>query len=594
MLAAAVALAFAVAPLGCFPNPDDLRQTGAGSSPECVSFASSWCAKLDACEPVVGPYSFGDEATCRQRMGAYCTSILTAESDTGWTAATLASCAAGWSGLSCADWINDPSQFPGAACHIAGHRASGAACSRDLQCETRHCGYASDTDSCGTCGPFGAQGQSCFTSLDCATGLGCADSGACAPWGAVGDACGSTRPCLNALQCRSGVCATRGSPGAACSADLECDLGQGVLCNYTTGMCGAAIAANMCDSEQSDGKVRYCTKQGQCNDDGTCTSAAADGQGCSSTGAQCVYPAFCSSSGLCTLPSTRACGTGTADGGATTNDPGGAAVANSTCANLQLCAPRRLTAVFGSQAVCQSRLKLAFDAELLLPDLGWTQAGLAACATAQVAQACDDFNDGKVPTACNVAGRRANGQPCRSSDQCASTRCVGTAGTCGQCAARAAAGAACASDSDCLPPFVCAVTAGTTTGLCVTPIESGLPCNPASTPCRRSLSCRAGTCQTPAKTGACADIEDCDERHGYLCNATTRICALATGGDTCNLSAADGSVQYCSAGGYCAANGPCVAAAADARACSPSGAQCVYPATCTGGICVLPSGADCP
>jgi hypothetical protein len=72
------------------------------------------------------------------------------------------------------------------------------------------------------------------------------------------------------------------------------------------------------------------------------------------------------------------------------------------------------------------------------------------------------------------------------------------------------------------------------------------------------------------------------------------VCALATGGATCNLSASDGGVQYCSAGGSCGTNGPCIAAAADGQACSTAGAPCVYPATCTGGVCTPPASADCP
>jgi hypothetical protein len=125
-------------------------------------------------------------------------------------------------------------------------------------------------------------------------------------------------------------------------------------------------------------------------------------------------------------------------------------------------------------------------------------------------------------------------------------------------------------------------------------VGAGAACNPATTPCRYSLSCRGGVCSTPGGLGtACADHEDCDDRNGYLCNFTTGRCGAATGGNVCNVSAADGSVQFCSADGYCTTAGTCIPAAADNQPCSATGAQCVYPAACIAGTCQLPTGADC-
>ena len=263
------------------------------------------------------------------------------------------------------------------------------------------------------------------------------------------------------------------------------------------------------------------------------------------------------------------------------------------CDRLQTCAPRRLTQVFGTLAICQSRLRLTIQSVLALPDIGWTAPVLTACASAQRTQTCTDFDDGKLPAACDVAGTRTNGRGCRGADQCASLRCSATGMGCGQCLARGGAGATCASDDDCQRAFICAV--GTGGGSCVTPGSAGALCNATSAPCRYSLSCRSGTCATPGIGGAvCSDHEDCDDRNGWLCNGTTGRCGLASGGTTCNTSATDGTVQYCSDDGTCSATGACIPAAADNQACAVTGAACLPPATCMAGLCALPSTADCP
>lgn len=268
-----------------------------------------------------------------------------------------------------------------------------------------------------------------------------------------------------------------------------------------------------------------------------------------------------------------------------------AAYAGAICDRFQACAPTRLNVAFGSLATCQARFKIAVDAVVALVDTGWTATGMAACATAQRAQLCPDFNDGKVPAACNVAGKRSTGQACRGADQCASLRCVVSTGQCGTCAPRGGAGASCLDDGDCTLGLIC-----TGSGTCFAPLDLNRACDPTTTPCRYSLSCRDGFCSTPGGAQTlCDDFEDCDDRHGYLCDQTTFVCGLASASTTsCGAPASNGNLQYCQANGFCSLSGSCIAAAADTRSCSLSaGPLCTFPAACINGTCTLPISTDC-
>jgi hypothetical protein len=186
------------------------------------------------------------------------------------------------------------------------------------------------------------------------------------------------------------------------------------------------------------------------------------------------------------------------------------------------------------------------------------------------------------------------GQGCRINDQCASRRCVVMSGQCGTCAPRLSAGGSCVDDGDCTPPLVC-TTPASGAGSCVMPVDLNAACDPASAPCRYSLSCRDGFCATPGGANvSCADFEDCDFRHGFLCNLSTFVCGSASASTTtCGAPASNGSLQYCPANGYCSTSGNCLAAALDNRPCSATGPLCTAPAACVNGTCTLPTSTDC-
>jgi len=284
----------------CYPSPDDLK--GGAGAITCAELAGAWCAKLADCEPVIYANAFTGAAQCRQRMTSYCSGVLEGDPDTGWTDTTLARCASGWTSMSCREWIDDPMLLAGPACQVAGVRAAGAVCLRDVQCASGRCAFSASA-ACGQCAALAAAGQPCAFHSDCAVGLACGAAGACVAWGQVGDACGDARPCLPVLTCRAGACAVRGVLGAACTASTDCDLAQPLLCNFSSGRCGPAVAGTTCDSSLIDGSVSYCAANGFCNVDGSCTKAAGDGAPCSDgNGPLCTFPAFCASTGVCTSP----------------------------------------------------------------------------------------------------------------------------------------------------------------------------------------------------------------------------------------------------------------------------------------------------
>ena len=608
LVVAATAGAAVLAVVGCYPNPDDLR-TGSTSSAQtldCGQFADQWCTQYTHCHPLGFGETFTDVAQCHDRMETYCTSILLGESDTGWTKAKLAGCVAGWRGVACNVWNDDPSILPGDACAVPGARAAGASCFRDLQCASRHCGFTADA-GCGTCGPRGGAGQACTYGTDCQAGFGCSANNACAAWGSAGDTCDGDHPCHLSLSCTGGHCVAPGGPGTVCTDSADCDGAQGLLCNFTTQHCGQAIGtAAVCDSHEADGKVRYCYASGICDSNaGTCTASTGEGQACDDTqGPRCVWPAFCSTvTHTCTLPTPVACLTpdnGTPDGGAADAGNGGTVTldaaltsyAQAVCNRLQACAPRRVVGLYGTLANCQARVKLFAQSVNALASTGWTIDAVSACAAGFNGQSCGDFDDGLTPPACVRPGMRAVGQGCRADDQCASIRCSAPAfPACGQCAARVSAGSVCARDADCITGLICGGNKQ-----CVAPRAIGAACDPMTAPCRESLSCRAMTCATPGPAGtACADQEDCDERNGILCNLATQRCGVSTAAATCNFSTADGTVAYCGDNGFCAANGAaCIASAADGGACGANGPLCRFPFDCVGGVCTNVLTTDCP
>jgi hypothetical protein len=592
---------------GCYPNPDDLRGTGTtvmvGDSLSCDDFASVLCAKSQACQPADFIYQVSTPDLCRSRISAYCQSTMLVASGAGWTMGTLASCAKGWASMTCTQWYDDPSYFPGPACKPPGKRANGMGCALDMQCSSYRCATGT---SCGVCTAIAQSGQSCEVDIDCAAGLSCASgTKLCVPFGGVGASCDDDHRCLNALSCDNGTCAMAVGAGQRCTSYSDCDDSKGLACNGSTNQCVAITpSTTTCGYTFSDGSVRQCRDRGYCNN-GTCMPSSGPGGHCDETnGPLCEFTLSCSSSGVCqaigapdcTAPATGTGGTSGSTGAAGQSGAAGmsgsdtlatAAVkfGQAICAESKLCTPALFTSSWPDATTCAQRIALNLTDVVALGDTGWTPATIDACASAYTTDPCANFINDVLPTACALPGKRATGMSCASLDQCQSLRCANFTNGCGTCLAKLGIGAACTEDDDC-QGAICGANK-----TCVPAGSAGASCATDSGSCLHTLICRAGVCGTPGRGGsACTAHADCDYRNGFLCNGTT--CVPATGGTTCSITTT--AAMYCAAEGFCATGGTCLHVAAEGQACDDTnGPSCQFPAGCVNNVCALPSSNSC-
>lgn len=128
----------------------------------------------------------------------------------------------------------------------------------------------------------------------------------------------------------------------------------------------------------------------------------------------------------------------------------------------------------------------------------------------------------------------------------------------------------------------------------------GAACD-ANRPCGRPLVCTNGTCGQGRAAGETCTSGGCRITDALLfCSGGTNVCqevSLAGPGQPCGLI--NGAYVGCAAAGVCrtgtaGAPGTCVAPVADGAACdNAAGPGCMAPATCTEGVCRLPSALTC-
>ncbi len=239
-----------------------LSSCGGGGSDLCARYAAARCARLSACDELIG--LFADETTCEQRLRLSCNGELGAP-QTGATPSGLERCTDALAGLAC-------DQLDGDACATAaGKLPIGSQCRYHSQCVSAHCTVPRRA-ACGVCEPPPQVGDSC--DVDCAP-LACDPIAfSCAMAVAAGAACGVGRPC---------------------AAGLSCFVGDG----------------------GSDGTCQPATSSSVCGDGTACMTPAADGQACNAlTGPPCLFPSHClldgtvRGGGICTPPDAKLCASG--------------------------------------------------------------------------------------------------------------------------------------------------------------------------------------------------------------------------------------------------------------------------------------------
>jgi len=270
--------------------------------------------------------------------------------------------------------------------------------------------------------------------------------------------------------------------------------------------------------------------------------------------------------------------------------------AASYCNKTNECSPTVLAYIWGDLATCKDRQKLWCIVSMSAPGSSYDPPAVDACAKANAALSCTDTTAAKVPPACDLAGKRAVGEPCGADSQCASKACgsVDIFTHCGTCVAQAGLGEACGT-------IRCTFGLWCSSGKCAPVGSLGAACSGSSS-CVSSLTCFGGKCVAHAKAGEPCDdsrktAPDCDFSLGQICDSSKTCVAyvLAKSGEPCNY---DSSPSHpCTALDLCTpfpGPGTCVAWAATGAACDVTkGPPCAYPDACVSGICKRRDPASC-
>lgn len=261
----------------------DAGQDGAVAG-GCASYASAYCARLQACAPgFFVPTEYLDAAACESIVTSKC-ALDRAAPGVSVTSTGLASCGTDLADFSCSKVL--ARQLP-ASCGNTGTQAVGAACGNDLQCATGFCALSSP--ACGTCAEPPALGAACAAGR-CGTGATCSndvlENRKCVALSLeVGDACGATAYCRFGLSCVAGHCATGLTEGTKCSFDApdqaNCDPLAGLRCNGFTAdaVCARASHAAVgeaCGAGEIDTDAGLMLAHTECRADGRCPNEPGD------------------------------------------------------------------------------------------------------------------------------------------------------------------------------------------------------------------------------------------------------------------------------------------------------------------------------
>jgi hypothetical protein len=235
-----------------------------------------------------------------------------------------------------------------------------------------------------------------------------------------------------------------------------------------------------------------------------------------------------------------------------------------------------------------------------------TDGGIDICPTGTVVQAVVGASFGTPPTSDNTAGTTfsvINGTDCYNNDSIATTesKCTLNSQSCAFPADNAVFGDPCSGTTKHYYGwFVCApVTTGTAPTYCsrqnVVPTSGSDPCaaNPDGGPADCQGTCVAGTrdCDGNLQTNGCETvIAGLDANN---CGSCGHVCTVPTNGSTTACTA--GTCTFTCNSGYNVCGSQCLATSdyqTDANNCGSCGHVCVGGATCSAGVCGVPT-ASC-
>jgi hypothetical protein len=263
--------------------------------------------------------------------------------------------------------------------------------------------------------------------------------------------------------------------------------------------------------------------------------------------------------------------------------------ATNYCNRYNSCDTENLISYYGSVAACIARNEIDCASDYFsLPGTSLTPERWEACAQAYVSVTCDQFFSYLPIAACNdKPGTLAANAACAYSSQCQSANCVETqANGCGSCETISPNGGACTVPDDCALGSTCNAA-----GTCVAYGQMGASCD-ANHPCDDIYNCDSSVCVHVGEPGdPCTMSTDCRSYVDCIGNVCVQGHATALPGAACGELTAGQPTVYCKAGicDFSGGNtGNCIGNAADGAACNPSNnSDCVFPASCEGGVCVV-------
>jgi hypothetical protein len=204
----------------------------------------------------------------------------------------------------------DPSLCGGPQCSARGKLSAGTACTDGAQCASGVCvptgqAIASSDQSCGTCGAFAEQGESCpQTPCDPLAGLYCTVAGTCQPRVATGGSCANGETCAIGRTCdaQTKTCQPLPSKGEPCTTD--CISPYACISGVCADRVGASshCTANECDLDLfCDPSSHTCVPAPP-----TSTPNELEGEPCTVGHDQCTPPLVCAS-GTCKVPDFTLC-----------------------------------------------------------------------------------------------------------------------------------------------------------------------------------------------------------------------------------------------------------------------------------------------
>jgi hypothetical protein len=266
----------------------------------CSDLASAYCAKLAACSPLALRLTYGDQATCANRIELTCSPWLDLPG-TSWTAAKFSACTNAIAASSCPTPVGTLPE----CMTTAGSLSTGDRCADPSQCATGFCNgpgaYPPDDGgvACGTCLAVPSR-PSCGDAGACVLPELCLPDGnggaQCVRLPQEGGACLVQGLCDFGLVCIASVCSRPKGAGASCAAPNECDISQSLVClNATCQMPTWVQPGSACHDPDQLCSGGACIATGiDVNGPGICMAWAADGSACDPVkGPPCLAPALC-------------------------------------------------------------------------------------------------------------------------------------------------------------------------------------------------------------------------------------------------------------------------------------------------------------